>query len=165
MAIGPQENALPFVVEAKRSYTAFFETIAAFDCRLAAEGYADECREANPNNQYRVTVPCPYIEHASIVERRIVGRLVEALLAAGYSLGVNDGEERTITNSKDADAIYKALASTDSDTLIAHFPDSDREAGVLLIWGNDVDVISDYHTSLEPVLAPINDWIGNVVEG
>lgn len=100
----------------------------------------------------------PEIEHASEVERRIVGKLVQDALASGYSLSVYDGEEITVVESHDPDEVYKALASTDSDRLYVHHTDEIRRGWVLLIWGNDSDVISDYSASdmMEAVLAGAN---------
>lgn len=44
---------LPYAVECKSLYP-FFETIAAFDCQVAAYRYAARCAEASPANDYRV---------------------------------------------------------------------------------------------------------------
>lgn len=95
----------------------------------------------------------PCILHASDIERRIVGKLVEDLLAAGFSLSVNDGEEVTVSKSKDPNQIYAALSSTDSDYLLVHSTNDVRDRWVRLVWGNDEAVISDYLTSLDPYLA------------
>lgn len=100
----------------------------------------------------------PAIPHASYIEKKIVERLVTDLIAAGFSLSVNDGEEVTVERSTDIQAIFAALSSTDSDYLLVHSVPMKRDEHrwVRLIWGNDVDVISDYHTSLEPYLAGAN---------
>jgi hypothetical protein len=97
----------------------------------------------------------PEIEHASEVERRIVGKLVQDALAGGYDLSVWDGGEMTVVESHDPDEIYKALATTDSDTLYIHIRDK-NPPGVMLVWGNDCSVISDYNTSLEALIAGAN---------
>jgi hypothetical protein len=94
----------------------------------------------------------PEIKHASETERRIVGKLVQDALAGGYSLSVWDGEEMTVVESVDPDEIYKALASTDSDTLYIHTREK-NPPGVVLVWGNDCCIISDYNTSLDALLA------------
>lgn len=78
------------------------------------------------------------------VERRIVGRLVDAGLSMGYSVSVNDGEEWTVKRSSNRKEIMDALATTDSDTLRFHTSGGDRVGGFFLVWGNDEDVISDH---------------------
>lgn len=95
------------------------------------------------------------IPDASDNEKRIVGKLVTDLLAEGLCLSVNDGEEITVKRSTDATEIFVALGSTGEDYLIVHFP-AHRDCWIRLIWGNDVDVISDYHVSLEKLLAGAN---------
>lgn len=99
--------------------------------------------------------PLPAIPHATDNEKRIVGKLVTDLLAAGLCISVNDGEDFPLRISTDADAIYAALSSAGEDYLIVHQPTlADR--WVRLIWGNDVDVISDYQVSLEKLLTGAN---------
>ena len=44
---------LPYVVEC-RSSRAYFEVIAAFDCKEAALAYAKECKRVNKGFSYRV---------------------------------------------------------------------------------------------------------------
>lgn len=97
------------------------------------------------------------IENASEIERRIVGKLVTDLLAAGFAISVNDGEETTLEDSTDLAAICAAMGSTDSDNLYVSKPGLTPGRWILLVWGNDVDVISDYSMSLEPFIAPAND--------
>lgn len=100
-------------------------------------------------------VQLPAIPHATDNEKKIVGKLVEDFLAAGFSLSVNDGEEVTVKNSTDAAEIYAALSSTGEDYLIVH-QHKQRDRWVRLIWGNDVDIISDYHVSLEDHMIEAN---------
>jgi hypothetical protein len=104
------------------------------------------------------------IEHATDNEKKIVGKLVEDLLATpGISLSVNDGEEVTINRSTDAGAIFAALASAGEDYLIVHQLGKVNR-WVRLIWGNDVDVISDYHVALEPYMTGANA-LANELDG
>jgi len=100
-------------------------------------------------------VPLPNIPHATDNEKRIVGKLVEDLLAAGFKISVNDGEEICLRRSFDPSEIFSALSSTSQDYLIVH-GNRIADRWVRLIWGNDVDVISDYHVGLEPYLAGAN---------
>jgi hypothetical protein len=97
------------------------------------------------------------IDNASDIEKKIVGRLVVDVLAAGYSITVwNGGDEAELTKSSDADAIFKALAASDQDELVIFNKRGSRDGWIRLVWGNDVDVISDYTTNLEKALAAAN---------
>lgn len=86
------------------------------------------------------------------LELKIAHKAIEGLLAAGYGVGVYDGEEETVKDSKDAEAIKKALFTTDEDYLIA-YKDGTKAGWVWLIYGNVQDVISDYTVNLEDALA------------
>jgi hypothetical protein len=106
-------------------------------------------------------VTIPPIPHGSVIEKIIVGKLVEGFLAAGHSLSVWDGEEMTEVEETDAETIYKALASTDEDRLYVHFDKKAASFGwVYLVWGNDHEVISDYttHPQIEAIVKPVSDW-------
>ncbi len=110
-------------------------------------------------------ITIPPIPHGSLIEKIIVGRLVNDLIAAGYRITVNDGEEDVVTESADPAVIFPALASTYSDTLtVCHTTTKGRTgqhpltSWVLLIWGNDADIISDYGMTLDPLMQPIHDW-------
>lgn len=106
-------------------------------------------------------VTIPPIPHGSVIEKIIVGKLVEAFLAAGYQLSIWDGEEMTVVEETDPAILYPALASTDEDQLYIHRKGADRPFGsVLLIWGNDHHIISNYTATPEiaAIVDPICDW-------
>lgn len=90
------------------------------------------------------------------VERKIAVAAINALLAAGYSLGVNDGEETTIHHSTDPKAIEKAMFTTDEDWLLVYVKGGNEkdvrpDYWVRFVYGNDGwDVINDYSVHLEP---------------
>lgn len=91
------------------------------------------------------------------IERIIVLLAVKQLLAAGYSLGVYDGEEITIHHSKNAAKIEAALFTTDEDYLYVYVSKNKKDTRpdywVRCTYGNDGwDVISDYSTHLEMAL-------------
>lgn len=92
-----------------------------------------------------------------MIERRILRRTIATLLAAGYKISVNDGEETTLRWSTDRKAIYEATRTTDEDWLLVHEGDERRHCGfVRFIYGNDGwDVINDYSTHLELTLEPV----------
>ncbi len=99
------------------------------------------------------------VKMRQLVEREIAMATVKALLAGGFSLGVNDGEDLTLHHSRSTRAIEKALFTTDEDWLLVYTKGATKEDArpdywVRFVYGNDGwDVISDYTVYLEP-------WIG-----
>jgi hypothetical protein len=89
-------------------------------------------------------------------ENRIMQETIKVLLAAGFNVTVDDGGATPVEHSRDPDLIFGAMKSTDEDTLIAWNPDGKRAGLVVFVYGNDGrDVICDYSTRLEDVLAPV----------
>jgi hypothetical protein len=86
-----------------------------------------------------------FMRFASQAERSITNHLIADILSAGHSVSVWDGEAWGLKLSKDAKAIREALATTDHDTIrIRDGADPKRLIGsVVLIWGNECDLISD----------------------
>lgn len=90
-------------------------------------------------------------------EATIVNALIDAALARGLTLSVNDGEETTIHKSLDRQLILDAMCSTDADYLYL-YDNGTRVGFVWLIWGNGCDVLSDWadnpriNALIEPVL-------------
>jgi hypothetical protein len=91
------------------------------------------------------------------IERQVIKRLVQSALAAGYAISVNDGEEITERRCTDVGRIMAAVMTTDEDYLHIHAAGQTHRFGwVRLIYGNDGwDVICDYTTNLEPLMAPV----------
>lgn len=81
------------------------------------------------------------------IERKIVQRLVNRLIAAGYKVSVDDGEEITVRASQNTKTIMDALFTVDEEWLVTHHPEHGNSF-VLLVHGNGEDVIADYGTSL-----------------
>ena|ERR1039458_7672425 len=107
----------------------------------------------------RMTGSTPAVRARQRIEQTIALATVKALLDAGYSLGVNDGEEVTIHHSRDAAAIEAALFTTDEDYLYVYENGADSDDGyacdwwVRFVYGSDGwDVISDYCVALEDVI-------------
>lgn len=82
------------------------------------------------------------IRNASHMEQKIAKALVDTALAKGYRISVNDGEEPVLVRSTDRYAIMQAMASTDMDILL-FTNGQDRIGSIVLIWGNEGDLISD----------------------
>lgn len=91
------------------------------------------------------------------IENDIVTRTVDALLKAGYALQIHEDESRPARPTRDRAEILAELQETDDDLLVAEL--GGRQPWVRFVYGNDGhDVICDYATSLEDVLAPINTY-------
>lgn len=98
----------------------------------------------------------PEVRRRQRVERAIVQRVVKDALAAGYALDVDDGgDEPAVKGATTLKAAMDALMNTDDDRLILR-----RGKGrgwVRFVYGNGGwDVISDYTTNLDDLLARAN---------
>ena len=101
------------------------------------------------------------------IEDQIIWRTIMLLLAAGFEISVFDSEETTLFRSQDVESIYAAMGTSDEDYLYVYRRNSNGEydAGahygwVRFIYGNDdVEVINDYTTNLEPIMCKITDMI------
>jgi hypothetical protein len=98
------------------------------------------------------------VQKRQAIEKAIAIAAIDQLLAAGFSLGVHDGEEVTIHHSTDKKKLVAALFTTDEDRIFVYMDkntpgdpsDSRPDAWVYLVYGNDgYDVISDYTTNIE----------------
>lgn len=91
------------------------------------------------------------------LERERAEEIVTAVLNAGYSVGVNDGEETTIKRSTNKTDIFKALWTTDEDVIIAYDKATGKAIGTIyLVYGNGAeDLINDNTESLEHVIQPL----------
>jgi hypothetical protein len=94
-----------------------------------------------------ISMDRPFANHRNEIERQIIVQLVSDLLAAGYSVGVNDGEDDTLAPCRDEAQIYGAMSTTDEDRLLTESAEG-RRGWVWLVYGNGADVISDYTTDL-----------------
>lgn len=78
------------------------------------------------------------------IERRIVRRIILDALKAGYSLTVCDGAETVLRQSVKPAVVLDAMFSTGEDVLSFIDAEGKRAGWVLLVYGNGMDVISDY---------------------
>jgi hypothetical protein len=77
------------------------------------------------------------VETMTLGERFFAGKLIDTILAHGFSVSVNDGEEWTLNRSVDARLILCALATTDEDHVRAYDATGKSQGTFSLIWGND----------------------------
>ncbi len=95
------------------------------------------------------------------IERQIARKAAKDLIAAGYKVAVYDGTEIALAASADVRAVMAAMFSTDEDYLFVLTPVAGgkmkRVGWVRFVYGNSgFDVINDYTTNLESVLAETN---------
>lgn len=92
-------------------------------------------------------------QYATAGERKVARRLIKAALAAGYTIGVDDGEEMTVKRASKLKTIEDALCTTGEDTLQLYAADPSKTVGwfgagrFYLVWGNADDgseLIADY---------------------
>jgi hypothetical protein len=91
----------------------------------------------------------------SYCERLIAKQCIADLLAAGFKITVNDGEDDVLVLSTDPEAILKVMFSADEDQFyVTRTHEGKTQNGwVRFIYGNDgYDVINDCPTNLEEVL-------------
>ena len=88
------------------------------------------------------------------LELKICEKTVECLLAAGFKITVNDGEEEVVKKSDDKSRIMEAVRSTDEDFLITH-KKGHTDHFVRFIWGEGATVINDFSCALEDTLQPV----------
>jgi hypothetical protein len=104
----------------------------------------------------------PEIRRRQEIEKRIVTKVVDDLLAAGYALNVDDGGEDPFVFDHpltSREQILGALINTDEDYLYA-FKGKDQVGWVRFVYGNDGwDVICDYIVNLEAALKGAHDLV------
>lgn len=96
------------------------------------------------------------------IERQIVSKAVDCLLAAGYSLSVYNGEEPSTPFFTDREQVLAHLFACDEERLLAR--SATTNGWLLFVYGNGgYDVIADGTTNLEDVVQPAND-LANALE-
>ena len=107
----------------------------------------------------------PSVTRRQRIEQRIASRAVSALLAAGYSLAVCQGDEDEQPASRYKRDVMNLLGECDEDRIIVYSPSKGRVGWLYLVYGNDngETVICDYTTNLEPQLQAVNAYAETLV--
>lgn len=80
----------------------------------------------------------------NLVERTIVRQLCKELMDGGaLALRLHDGEVWATSKTPNVEEIMEELQGADEERLYVYYPDSN--SAIFLVYGNGVDVISDYH--------------------
>ena len=110
------------------------------------------------------------VKRRQLVEQRIASRAVSALLDAGFTLAVAQGDERPEPATRSKAKIMRELGECDDDRLMVYKPDNlppqnatgnehPADGWVWFVYGNDGwDVISDYTTNLESHIASVMQY-------
>ena len=89
------------------------------------------------------------------IETQIIKATIDTLLDDGLSIAVHDGEDIALHRTRNANAILKAMRTTDEDYLIV-WRGVISCGWVRFIYGNDdTEVINDYTVNLENTMDPI----------
>jgi len=109
-------------------------------------------------------------DHLGKIESRIINRLISAILDAGYSIRVGEGEEgeRLTRPTRHRPTIQSETAATCITLFDIMQGDAERLATIVLIHGNGEDVISDvsYPASRGDVIAEeIEAFLGHANQG
>lgn len=79
------------------------------------------------------------LQYASKGEAKVVRKLVNNILAAGYSVSVWEGEDYALKRSRNKADILAALCSTGYDVLVMRDKAGDAVGQIALVWGNEDD--------------------------
>ncbi|RWM86466.1 MAG: hypothetical protein EOR84_30605 [Mesorhizobium sp.] len=91
-------------------------------------------------------------------ETKIVDTLIKKALGLGYVVSVYDGMDWPVKKSADYEAITCEIAATDVTELVFRLDDGTKVGWMMLVHGNDEDVISDYSANpqMENLVAGID---------
>jgi hypothetical protein len=93
------------------------------------------------------------------IERRIIRRYLKALVDTGYEIAV-DYEQEDLTWHRDVQLGLEEVTAVDIATVYCREPGAKTTKGWLyFVQGNEPgEVLNDYTTNLEEVLAPVNAY-------
>lgn len=98
----------------------------------------------------------PAVMARARIEFAIAVRLLRDLTAAGYL--ITEHEDGFSADNEDAWLAF--LFNLDEARLIVTNPATGQTSFVFLVFGNNgYELISDYGTNLEPIMAPLSEWI------
>ena len=96
-------------------------------------------------------------------EKTITRMVVEGLLSEGAQVGVRDPEMGGWLQAptREMSAILAACGQMDETTLSAQAEDGRRIGSVLLVYGNDIDLLTDHTDTPEMnrLLSKVNDYV------
>lgn len=100
------------------------------------------------------------------IERLLSTTVARSLLDAGYTIELWNGGDEAEYRGRDLDALLAEMMATDEDVLNVVLDDGKHitQGWVSLIYGNGIDVISDYTVNLEQHMAEADRVRGAIEE-
>lgn len=99
------------------------------------------------------------------IEKKIIAKAIDDILAANFTITVHDGEEKVLIRSTKREKILSHMFSTDMETLLV-IRGGEQFGWLQLVYGNDGhDVIHDYTTNLEALLAGASQLADELAAG
>ena len=100
-----------------------------------------------------------------IVENIIIKKLFKAIIEKGYYISIYNMEENTVSVSNDLEKLMTGLRTTHSDCFYV-FADPHKQGigWIDAIYGNGVDVLSDWTIDLNDIMDPIMKFVDRVEE-
>lgn len=102
------------------------------------------------------------------VEQKTVRKLIDIVLAKGYTISVNDGEEWVLLRSQSVQAVCDAMMTTDEDKWQVRREDQTPVGEVWFVYGNDgYDVVTGYTVSpdMEEMVAELKVYVDKLEAG
>lgn len=99
------------------------------------------------------------MKHLSFIEKSITNRLMGCIMSGKTSVSVWDGEEWMLKKETNRDKVKDIIGDTDQTQMRIHDMDGNYLGWIMLVHGNDWDMICDYSVELESMLKPVNDWV------
>lgn len=95
-----------------------------------------------------------------LIERAIVRHAAQALLAAGFTLNINNGGDYNVLDRDTSDiGVFMANTMQTGEDVIRVYKDGVKVGYIRVIYGNDGwDAMADYSTSLEEVLYDTSEF-------
>lgn len=90
-------------------------------------------------------------------EQKVVKKIIDAAIARGYSIIINNGDSVT-KKMRNANNIFAKTFLTDEDSF-EFYKENEYIGFIEIVYGNVVDVLSEYSINLEGMIKPINDFI------
>lgn len=100
------------------------------------------------------------------IERLLSTTVARSLLDAGYTIELWNGADEAEYRGRDLDALLAEMMATDEDVLNVVLDDGKHiiQGWVRLIYGNGIDVITDYTVNLEQHMAEADRVRGAIEE-